>query len=215
MPVLLNSLAAMFPMGNRCPVELETFDQAMDMLFSYLPPRPRAWSLCKTFYEQSSWLSRPVRQEDLVQAILIPVYLAKEERETLLSTVSTDALVHKLSTTFSIFSLAILGDLTLPAFNEEGERYHHCARASLALRSVLDSPTVDTVQAITFMTVYCSSSVHRYNRDSVWMLASLCCKLAQSVCGSFYYFPDVNLRSSFVSDWITCVNFLPFLSNTQ
>ena len=179
-------------MGSRCPVGPETFDNAMNMLFSHLPPRPVALSLCETFFEQASWLSQPIKQDELIQDILTPVYMAKERRENAQSTMATHVSPHKLSIMFSVFAMAILKDLTLPAFNEEGERHHHCARAALALRTVFDSPTIDTVQAITFMTIYCSSSVHRYTRDSVWMLASLGCKLAQSV-SAFFPVPGCSL----------------------
>ncbi|KAF7975554.1 hypothetical protein HWV62_43752 [Athelia sp. TMB] len=143
MPVLLNSLAAMFPVGSQCPVGHETFGKAMDMLLSYLPSRSLALSLCETFVAQASWLLQPVKQDELIQDILTPIYIAKEERENAQSAFALHLSPHKLSTIFSVFALAILGDLTLPAFNEEGDRYHHCARAALALRSVFDSPKLD------------------------------------------------------------------------
>lgn len=181
MPELLNSLAAMCPVGSMCPTGPETFESAMTMLFSCLPSRPRAWALCETFLEQGSWLFRPVQRAELIHDIMSPVYAAKEDRENPLCMTLTEISPHKLSILYSIFALGCLVDLTLPVFNEEGERYHHCARAALALRSIFDSPMVETVQAILFMGYYCGNSAARYSRDSVWMLASLGSKVAQSV----------------------------------
>ncbi|KZP26800.1 hypothetical protein FIBSPDRAFT_1003224 [Athelia psychrophila] len=180
MPELLKNLAAMFPVGNQCPTGPKTFESAMSMLVSCLPDRPRAWSLCENFLEQASWLMRPVKREELIQDIMNPVYAAKEEHENTPQSQLTVS-PHKISILYSIFALGCLADLTLPAFNREGECYHHYARAALTLRSMFESPVVETVQAILFLAYYCINSAQRYNRDSVWMLVSLGAKAAQSV----------------------------------
>ena len=181
MPELLNTLSATFPMGSQCPPGPEASENALFMLLSFLPPRNRASSLCETFLEKAAWLFQPVKRDELMQDILASIYAAKEERENPLCVSTTEVSPHKLSTLYSIFALGALVDLTLPAFNEECERYHHCARAALVLRSIFDSPMVETVQAILFMTYYCSQCVQRYTRDSVWLLTSLGCLVAQSV----------------------------------
>ncbi|KZP26777.1 hypothetical protein FIBSPDRAFT_781546, partial [Athelia psychrophila] len=180
-PELLNNLAAMFPVGSRCPTGPKTFENAMRMLLLRLPDRPRAWTLCQSFLEQASWLFRPMTKEELMEDIMNPIYAAKEEHENPQLEVNSKVSPHKLSILYSIFALASIVDLTLPAFNEEGAHYHHCSRAALALRSIFDSPMVETVQAILFMAYYCSNSAQRYKRDSVWILVSLGSKLAQSV----------------------------------
>ncbi|KAF7968677.1 hypothetical protein HWV62_29727 [Athelia sp. TMB] len=153
MPELLNNLAATFPMGSRYPPGPEASEAAMVMLFSCLPPIHRAWSLCESFIEKASWLFRPVQRDELIEDILTPIYIAKDERENPLCVAFTEVFPHKLSTLYSIFALGVLVDLTLPAFGEEGERYHHCARAALVLRPILDSPMVETVQSILLMIV--------------------------------------------------------------
>ncbi|KAF7975557.1 hypothetical protein HWV62_9243 [Athelia sp. TMB] len=181
MPELLNSLADMFPLGSPCPTSAETFEHAMIMLFSCLPPKPRALSLCDVFLEQASWLIRPLQRDELIEEILDPVYMAKQDRENPLCVVDTKVSPHKISALFSIFAMGALVDLTQPAFSGEGERYHHCARAALALRSIFNSPMIETVQALLLMSYYCSNDTQRYTRDSVWMLTSHGCKVAQSV----------------------------------
>ncbi|KZP18634.1 hypothetical protein FIBSPDRAFT_920393 [Athelia psychrophila] len=179
-PELLINLAAMFPMDSGCSTGPETFEDAMSMLFSCLPSRPRAWGLCESFLEHSSWLYRPMQRDELIENMLNPVYTAKQERENPLCPVKTEVSPHKLSGLYSIFALGALMDLTLPEFSDDGDCYHHCARAALMLRSIFDSPMVETVQAILFMSYYCNNFAQRYSRDSVWMLVSIGSKVAQN-----------------------------------
>ena len=93
MPDLLHSLASMFPVGNRSPPGSETSQNAMTLLFAYLPSRPRAWTLCETFLEQAFCLFR--QRDELIQDILTPVYAAKEEREILGSVATSEVSPHK------------------------------------------------------------------------------------------------------------------------
>lgn len=181
MPELLNSLAAMFAVGSGCPTGPETYEKAMGMLLTSLPDRPRAWSLCETFLEQACWLFRPLKRDELIEEIFTPVYIAKEEHENPQPNHKAKVSPHKISSIYSIFAMGGMVDLTLPAFNQEGEHYHQCARAALALQSIFDSPVIETVQALLFMTYYCSNASQRYRRDSVWLLISLASKVAQSV----------------------------------
>ncbi|KAF7970475.1 hypothetical protein HWV62_23891 [Athelia sp. TMB] len=183
MPHLLHSLASMFPMGSRNTAGPKTSNEAMTLLFLSLPPRPRALNLCETFLEQGSWLSRPIQREELIQNFFTPIYAAKDERDKWgpQAVTATEISPHKMSVLFSIFSLGGLVDLTLPAFNDEAEQYHQCARAAIALRSIFDSPMVETVQAILLLSYYCSNSVQGYTQDSIWMLTSVGSKVAQSV----------------------------------
>ncbi|KZP23890.1 hypothetical protein FIBSPDRAFT_1042717 [Athelia psychrophila] len=180
-PELLSNLAATLPMGSGCPAGPETFEIAINMLLSCLPSRTRAWSLCEIFLEQGSWLFRLVQREELIQDIFNPIYMAKQERENPDCLVATEISPHKISVLYSVFTLSRLMGLTLPGSNEEGDHYHQCARAALALRSIFDSPMVETVQAILSMTSYCSMSTQRYSRESVWMLSSVGSKVAQSL----------------------------------
>ncbi|KAF7985883.1 hypothetical protein HWV62_43760 [Athelia sp. TMB] len=122
-----------------------------------------------------------IRREELLEDILNPIYLEKQERDALHSIVSTKVSPHKLSVLYSVIGFGSLVDLTQPANNEEGERYHHLARAALSLRSIFDSPMVETVQAILFLAYYCSSSIQQDGHDRVWMLMSLCSKVAQGI----------------------------------
>ncbi|KZP27871.1 hypothetical protein FIBSPDRAFT_948119 [Athelia psychrophila] len=181
-PDLLNSLASMsFMSGYSAGPGM--FESAMTMLFAGLPPRPRAWNLCETYLEHSCWYSQLVTRRELIEDVLTPVYNAKKEREDPPCDLEpcTQITPHMFAFLYLVFAQGVLVDLTLPAYHVDGETYHQHARAAMGLRSLIDSPTVETVQIILLMLQYRSSAGERYTRDSVWMLGSLGCKLAQSI----------------------------------
>ncbi|KZP20104.1 hypothetical protein FIBSPDRAFT_932524 [Athelia psychrophila] len=179
-PDLLNRLASMTLMSG-CAAGSDTFENAMNMLFAGLPPRLRAWSLCETYLEHFACHMQLVTRRDLIEDILTPIYNAKKEREDLACEPHTQISPHRFALLYLVFARGILADLTLPAYHADGETYHHYARAAMALRSFIDSPTVETVQAIVLMANYRSCAGERYTRDNVWALGSLGCKLAQSI----------------------------------
>lgn len=153
----------------------------MAMLFDGLPSRARAWSLCETFLEHSTFHFQVCTRQELIDDFLTPIFNAKMNREDCTSEPCIKISPHKLAFMYLIFAHGILADLTLPAFHVEGEKFHHYACAAIGLRSFIESPSVETVQAILLMSHYRSMAGERYTRDSVWALTSLGCKLAQSV----------------------------------
>lgn len=178
-------------MGGGHAADSETFEEAMVLLFAGLPPRPRAWNLCETYLEHSSWHMQVTTRQDLIGDVLTPVYNAKEEREDpARDEPCIQISPHKLAFLYLVFAHGILVDLTLPAYHVEGEKFHLYARAALALCSFIDKPTVETVQALLLMAHYRSCAGERYSRDSVWTLGSLGCKLAQSVSTANLFFCD-------------------------
>ncbi|KZP20102.1 hypothetical protein FIBSPDRAFT_1045158 [Athelia psychrophila] len=179
-PDLINNLASMTFMSG-CEAGSETFESAMTMLFAGLPPRLRAWSLCETYLEHSACHMQLATRQDLIEDIMTPIYNAKKKREDPACEPCAQISPHKLAFLYLIFAQGILMDLTLPAYHTDGETYHHYARAAMALRSFIDSPTVETVQAMLLMAHYRSCAGERYTRDSVWALGSLGCKLAQII----------------------------------
>lgn len=88
---------------------------------------------------------------------------------------------HLLAVLFFVLAVGALVDLTLPPYSAEAEKYYRLGRAALSLRSVFDSPEIETVQAVTLMAAYHSLASQRYTIESAWSLASLATKLAQSV----------------------------------
>lgn len=175
----------------------------MSHLFDGLPPRPRAWSLCETFLEHSTSFFHLVTREDLIEDVFAPIYNAKHQRESgEYAEMETEISPHKVAFLYLVFAQGVLVDLTLPAYDAEGEKFHHYARAALSLRSFIDAPTFETVHAILLMAHYRSGAGERYTRDSVWALFSLGCKLAQSVSEGCPYIIENALAYRVVkTDW--------------
>ena len=174
-------------MGIGCDSNSQKYATAMDALFASLPPMPRAWSLLEAYLENASWVFQPIRREVIIEDILTPIYNAKREHEDPEATGKAWAHMspHKFAVLFLIFANGAVVDLTLPPYNDEGEEYYHYARAALTLRSIFDSPLIETVEAIILMAHYRSSAGERYSRDSTWTLIGLGAKLAITVSGLF------------------------------
>lgn len=169
-------LSSSFPFNDG----IAATERTLDILYSYLPEQPRAWTLCETYLEHAAWAFRPLKRDEIIDEFLTPVYRHRKER-TLDPNIPHCVSAHKLAVLYLLFAIGALVDLTLPAYNTEARNYHHLGRAALALRSVFDSPEIATVQAILLMGSYHTMGGKRYTMDSAWSLMSLACKLAQSL----------------------------------
>ncbi|KZP32860.1 hypothetical protein FIBSPDRAFT_924875 [Athelia psychrophila] len=177
----LKRLASLFPMGSGCMTDPETFQLSMNNLYACLPLQRRAWSLFETYLEHASWVIRPLDRLQIVENLLVPIYNTKKE----LDNAGCETMPHisppKIAVLFLIFAQGALMDLTLSPYSEEAEDYHTCARAALTLRSIFDSPSIETVQAVLLMSYYQCNAGDRYTQDSVWTLVSLSCILSHSI----------------------------------
>ncbi|KZT69218.1 hypothetical protein DAEQUDRAFT_669927 [Daedalea quercina L-15889] len=162
-------------------------ERYLDHLEALLPPRPRAWTLCETYLAHFTWWSRPIKREELIDDILTPIYNslrpnASGERIGYRAGGSdASRCPHLLAVLFQVFAVGALVDLTLTPCSAEAEKYYRLGRIALSMRSILDSPEIETVQAVTLMAAYHSLCTLRYSVESAWTLASLATKLAQSV----------------------------------
>lgn len=178
----IRRLSSAFPFSTgNLSTDSERYEQAIDILFACLPPRPRAWTLCETYMEHASWIFRPLKRDEIIDDILTPIYNIKAERDDPNIENTTAVSAHKMAALFMIFAQGALVDLTLPPYNGEAEKYHHYGRAALSLRPIFESPVIETVQAIVLLAYYHSNAGKRYTLDSVWILVALGAKLAQSV----------------------------------
>ncbi len=160
-------------------------DALVERLEAHLPPQTRAWGLCETYMEHLTWWSRPIKRDELIDDILVPIYNCKKDptkrsyhRD---ATDDEDKCPHSLAVLFFVFALGSLVDLTLPPCSAEAELYYRLGRAAISLRSVFDSAEIQTVQALTLMGQYHSLCTQRYTLESAWRIMSLASKLAQSV----------------------------------
>ncbi|KAG6857340.1 hypothetical protein H0H87_005643 [Tephrocybe sp. NHM501043] len=107
----ISQLSSVFPFGGHD--SSETYEKALNLLFGYLPSRPRAWSLCETYMEHASWVFRPIKRDEIIDEILSPIYKSMKERRATDSPGLHTILPHKLAVLFLVFALGALVDLTL------------------------------------------------------------------------------------------------------
>jgi len=109
-PPEVTALSDVFPLGGE-----KIPENALRVLFSYLPAEPRAWSLCETFMEHASWAVRPVLRQELIEDYLTPTYrILKEQQESGSDDPELGVFTHhKLAVLYFAFALGALMDLTL------------------------------------------------------------------------------------------------------
>ncbi|KAI0718035.1 fungal-specific transcription factor domain-containing protein [Cerioporus squamosus] len=175
----LANVAIPFPMA----IIEEGTDALIAKLEAHLPPQPRAWALCETFLEHLSWWCRPLRRDELIDDVLVPIYKCVKDpkRTSYHRDDEDDRCPHLLAVLFFVLALGSLVDLTLAPCSAEAELYYRLGRAALSLRSVFDSPELETVQAVALMGLYHSLCTSRYSLESAWRIISMAAKLAQSV----------------------------------
>jgi hypothetical protein len=87
--------------------------KALDLLYSYLPPQPRAWTLCETYLEHAVFTIRPIKRDEIINEILAPTYRALKAKEAGENIEAHSVSPHKLGILFLIFALGTFVDLTL------------------------------------------------------------------------------------------------------
>jgi len=184
LPAELQNLELTFPLT----VVEDGYDALLDKLESQLPPQPRAWALCEVYIAHYSWWHRPIKRDELIDDILIPIYnsvkIKSQERSRATyrpGVPDSGRCPHLIAVLYFILAVGALVDLTLPPCSPEAEKYYRLGRAALSLRSILDSPEIETVQAVTLMAGYHSLCTKRYSIESAWSLSSAATKVAQSV----------------------------------
>lgn len=153
-------------------------DQALEQLFAQLPSELRAWSLCKTYYRNGCWTGTPVMQSEaveLVTQVYQPFHGGAEAQP------HAPATLHQLAVFYLMLALGALVDLALPAYSSEADHYFDLGCAALAVRSVFESPTVVTVQALILMAIYYCHGGKRFTMDGAWSTVSLASNISQTL----------------------------------
>ncbi|CCM02639.1 uncharacterized protein FIBRA_04743 [Fibroporia radiculosa] len=183
LPNELKNLDLTFPLA----IVEDGYDSIMDQLEDQLPPQPRAWALCEAYIAHITWWHRPMKRDEIIDDILIPIYNSVKDESSRgragyrPSSPESRRCPHRLAVLFLVLATGALVDLTLPPCSPEAEKYYRLGRAALSLRSILDSPEIETVEAVALMAGYHSVCTRRYSVESAWTLASTAMKLAQSI----------------------------------
>jgi hypothetical protein len=146
------------------PPEINIFDQGFpwtpaylptapvrEMIEWYLPPHPRAITLCDTFLKSLSWMFQIVSRQQMDSLISL-IY----SRGSSLGPPAHGP--HDLALLLVVLALGALLDPDLPAYNVEAQLYYRLARAALCLQDVLYKRSVVTVKVLHLMSVYSGMS---------------------------------------------------------
>ncbi|EPQ58859.1 hypothetical protein GLOTRDRAFT_33402 [Gloeophyllum trabeum ATCC 11539] len=154
-----------------------------ELIWSQLPEQMRAWSLTEAYFEHAQWFLSAISRDEIVNEIMVPIYKSLKEkgRPKYSSQDTSETNPHRLGILYFVFCLGALMDLTLPPANPEAEKYYRLGRAAMSLRSLVDAPLIETVQAIAMMGAYHHMSGRKASLDSAWSLTAFSVKLAQSV----------------------------------
>lgn len=175
----IENVAFTFPV--QLPIAEEGIDKLLYRLEAQLPAQPRAWALCETYLAYFTWWFRPVKREELINEILSPIYKFASDASSTEGYRCGVRCPHLLATLYFVFAIGALVDLTLEPCSVEAEKYYRLGRAALSLKSIFDSPEVETIQAIGLMSAYHSLCSTRHTSESAWSLISLAARLSHSV----------------------------------
>ncbi|KAI6096910.1 hypothetical protein EDD16DRAFT_1499936 [Pisolithus croceorrhizus] len=169
----------------------------------YLPSWERARYLSEVYFEQATSLFQSVPR-DYILLELLPAYYVNNVPH-----VTQAEKPHQLSLLFLIFATAALLDPNQKPGSVEPESYHKVARAAICLQSVMEKPSLETIQALHLLSVYNAVSGNELagketSTETSWSLVTLAAHLAHTVSlptetvSDGGCFPDVTARRRMV-----------------
>lgn len=138
--------------------------------------------MAEAYLASAAWIFRSVSRHQLVNEMLPSIYkklpYPSEEYNG----------PHDLALLFSIFALGNTLDVSLPTrtAESEGEHYNQLALAALGLQSVLEKPSLVTIQTLHIVSIYHAMlgndvSGGESSMEFTWSLVNLAAHLAQTV----------------------------------
>ena len=143
--------------------------------------------MCETFLEHLAWWVRPIKRDELIDDILVPIYKCKNDPTKMTyyregsGSEDDGRCPYRLATLYFVLACGALMDLTLQPCSAEAEMYYRLGRGALSLRHLFDSQEIEAVQALCLMGAYHSLCSSRYSLESAWRILSMASKIAQSV----------------------------------
>ncbi|KAI6112557.1 fungal-specific transcription factor domain-containing protein [Pisolithus sp. B1] len=147
----------------------------------HLPSEERALYLTETYAEQASWLFQSVSKNQILLELLPAYYVNGASHIT-----QTGNNPHRLCLLFLVFAIGALLDPNQELENVEADRYHQAARAAICLRSVMEKPSLETIQALHLLSLYNAVSGNEVtgketSMETSWSLVTLAAHLAHTV----------------------------------
>ncbi|KAI5992182.1 hypothetical protein EDD15DRAFT_2388334 [Pisolithus albus] len=148
---------------------------------NYLPTWDRAHYLTEVYREHASWLFPTVSNDQIVLELL-PDYYSNGAPHAMQAKHNR----HRLGLLFLVFAIAAFIDPNRELGNAEAELYHEVARATICLHSVVEKPTLETIQLLHFLSVYNTISGNELagketSTETSWSLVALAAHLAHTV----------------------------------
>ncbi|KAH8826488.1 hypothetical protein DL96DRAFT_1816810 [Flagelloscypha sp. PMI_526] len=177
---VVESFSTQIPVGS--PLSMESF---VSTILRDLPPKNRAWTLCRSYYEGFPMYTMPIQQTELVQGYLRPIYKYLEDSRANqnLALPLTALHPHRCALVFFTFALGAWLDLTQEHYWVEADRYFQIGISCLSMQSILYSPEVASVEALYFFISYneLRGVASTSTISPSWTILSLACKIGQGL----------------------------------
>ncbi|KZT25300.1 hypothetical protein NEOLEDRAFT_1114509 [Neolentinus lepideus HHB14362 ss-1] len=149
----------------------------LSLIHSYLPPWDRALAVCDTYLAGAAWLFHAVPRAQLIDELLPAIYRRPSPRP------SPSAGAHDYALLFVVFAVGTLVDMEHGPRDAEAEHFFRIASAAVCLESLMEKPSLVTVQAIHLMSIYNAMSPHGTDTsmETTWQLVTIGARLALSV----------------------------------
>lgn len=157
---------------------------AREMIENNLPQWERANFLAETFFDQISWLFRGMTRTQVMGEMLPIIY--KRHLPSSYELEDDYSGPHDLALLFMVFAIGALVETHLDPLSSEAEDFHQFARLALCRQSVLEKPTLVTIQTLRLLAIYNGISNSEYGDDetsleTTWSLTTLAIHLSQTV----------------------------------
>lgn len=160
-------------------------DAIKELIQSHLPPYDRALRLSESYVKYAAWLFRGVSEQQIMDEMLPYFY---KHASTSGGIVLDDEYggCHSLALIFLIFAVGALVDPDMEPYNAEGVHYVHLGRAALCLESILERPSLITIQALHLLSIYHSMTggepgKNDTSMETSWGFLALAAQLSQTV----------------------------------
>ncbi|KAI5992291.1 hypothetical protein F5J12DRAFT_786194 [Pisolithus orientalis] len=152
-----------------------------NLVSDYLPTWEQAHRLVEAYLEEATWLFHNVSKDQILFELLPAYYV-----NNIPHVAQADSNPHRLCLLFLIFAIGALLDASQKPGNAEAEHYHQVARVAICLQSVMEKPSLETIQALYLLSAYNVMSGNELagketSMETSWSLVTLAAHLAHTL----------------------------------
>lgn len=170
-------------------VSISPPSDVQENLKSHLPSYDYARAICETYYDQVSWLTCVLTRSQLMHEMLPAIYRrcgntsSPFSLRNMLSPHGSYAGPHDLALVFIVLAIGSL--VQYHPFTDIAEHFQQLAYAAIKMQSVLDNPSLATIQTLHLMSLYNGLAGNDSKNDNcielTWALRMMAAHLAQSI----------------------------------